>query len=286
MSSTVELPPDLIGQSGLYNLADPLLRRLRLEDTTGVSISDLEKYFRYKDLLIFYAGSEQGSNNLRDLHRDLTAFAIKNFKTSGIIYISTDTDPTSAQRILTNQPWLRSTFHDNSDFAPLVPYREGARITELEEVSRGEDFIQAGEIEAGFEKIDFGKEENKWRLSFGVQDYVRPLSRAAITVLMNVYSTPSISVYHIPSHRFIAKNVRPSAFNSKNVDNNFRKWKEGGVSSIRITDILWGLKWPLFGLLLAFIYHLFIRFGGDEYNVLPQYLDDLTWRLRGEKVQT
>ncbi|EIW67020.1 hypothetical protein TREMEDRAFT_69944 [Tremella mesenterica DSM 1558] len=251
MSSPVELPSDLIGQSGLYNLPDPLLRRLRLEDTTGVSISDLEKYFRYKDLLIFYAGSEQGSN----------------------------TDPTSAQRILTNQPWLRSTFHDNSDFAPLVPYREGARITELEEVSRGEDFIQAGEIEAGVEKIDFGTEEN-------VQDYVRPLSRAATTVLMNVYSTPSIAVYHIPSHRFIAKNVRPSAFNSKNVDNNFRKWKEGGVSSIRITDILWGLKWPLFGLLLAFIYHLFIRFGGDEYNVLPQYLDDLTWRLRGGKVQT
>lgn len=38
------------------------------------------------------------------------------------------------------------TFCDNSDFAPLVPLREGkgSQMTEMEEVARGEDFLQAG----------------------------------------------------------------------------------------------------------------------------------------------
>ena len=65
-------------------------------------------------------------------------------QSAAVIYVSADTDPKAAARILVNQPWLRLTFHDNSDFAPLVPIREGARITELEEVARGEDFVQAG----------------------------------------------------------------------------------------------------------------------------------------------
>jgi hypothetical protein len=36
------------------------------------------------------------------------------------------------------------TFCDNSDFAPLVPLRDGDKFTEMEEIARGEDFIQAG----------------------------------------------------------------------------------------------------------------------------------------------
>jgi len=36
--------------------------RLRLEDQGGNAILDLEKYFREVEVLIFYAGSEQGSS--------------------------------------------------------------------------------------------------------------------------------------------------------------------------------------------------------------------------------
>ena len=36
------------------------------------------------------------------------------------------------------------TFNDNSDFAPLVSSGQEAKITEIEDVERGEDFIQAG----------------------------------------------------------------------------------------------------------------------------------------------
>lgn len=55
------------------------------------------------------------------------------------------------------------TFCDNSDFAPLVPLRDGNKVTEMEEVARGEDFVQAGEMEMGAEKVQFEEEEyRRW----------------------------------------------------------------------------------------------------------------------------
>jgi len=36
------------------------------------------------------------------------------------------------------------TFNDNSDFAPLVSARDVQKIVEIEDVERGEDFVQAG----------------------------------------------------------------------------------------------------------------------------------------------
>lgn len=36
------------------------------------------------------------------------------------------------------------TFNDNSDFAPLVSMRDEQKIVEIEDVERGEDFVQAG----------------------------------------------------------------------------------------------------------------------------------------------
>ena len=62
MSAPLAVPADLIGQSSLYNHPDPLLRRLRLDDSSGGSITDLDKTFKGKELLILYAGSEHGSS--------------------------------------------------------------------------------------------------------------------------------------------------------------------------------------------------------------------------------
>lgn len=36
------------------------------------------------------------------------------------------------------------TFFDDSDFAPIIPMRDGSQVTEMEEIARGEEFIQAG----------------------------------------------------------------------------------------------------------------------------------------------
>jgi hypothetical protein len=60
--SPVEIPHDLLGQSSLYNHSDPLLRRLRLDDSSGGSITDLDKAFKGKEVVVLYAGSEHGSS--------------------------------------------------------------------------------------------------------------------------------------------------------------------------------------------------------------------------------
>ncbi|RSH95314.1 hypothetical protein EHS25_000401 [Saitozyma podzolica] len=71
MGVPVEVPPDIIGQSGLYNVPTrfsagrsvddaSMSLRLRLQDTIGNDIPDLEKYFRNKEVLVLYAGSEHG----------------------------------------------------------------------------------------------------------------------------------------------------------------------------------------------------------------------------------
>ena len=63
MSSGPLTPPsDLIGQSSLYNHPDPLLRRLRLDDSSGGSITNLDETFKGKEILVLYAGSEHGSS--------------------------------------------------------------------------------------------------------------------------------------------------------------------------------------------------------------------------------
>ncbi|UOH82020.1 hypothetical protein LQV05_004702 [Cryptococcus neoformans] len=202
MPEPLPVPVDLIGQSGLYNVPDPLLRRLRLEDAHGLPIKNLDKYFAEKEVMVLYAGSEYGENNLRAFHHELTSFA-QRYKSAAVIYVSVDTDPQAPLRVLQGKPWLRMTFNDNSDFASVG--KDKGQEVEMEEVARGEDFVQAGEMEIGMEDIVFGVEEYRKRVEQVVErrmqsnslienEYVRPLSRAAVTHIMRVFSTPSVAV--------------------------------------------------------------------------------------------
>jgi hypothetical protein len=71
-----------------------------------------------------------------------------------VIYVSTDTSPKAVEAILSGQAFLRMTFNDSSDFAPMVTFKEeqeakkgkgkGREGVEMEEVARGEEFIVAG----------------------------------------------------------------------------------------------------------------------------------------------
>ncbi|KAL7421495.1 hypothetical protein Q5752_004382 [Cryptotrichosporon argae] len=267
--SPLDVPPDLIGSSGLYNSPDPFLRRLRMDDQTGAPIKDVDRWFRHKDLVVVYAGSEQGINNVRELHSDLATLAIREHKNLAVLYVSSDTDPAAAARSTAQTPWVRMTFHDNSDFAPLASSDKAV----VEEVSRGEDFVQAGEIDLGLEKVPFGAEEDP-------SDYVRPLSRAAVTMTMNAFSTPSLAIYHIPSHKFVARNVRPAQFNPNRVGTSLAKWRSGGAPAFGVNELVWAMRWPLFFAFIAVIYHVLVLVLGEEYNLIPHLLDQLNWRSR------
>ncbi|WVR09115.1 hypothetical protein IAU60_006177 [Kwoniella sp. DSM 27419] len=270
----LDIPPDLVGQSGLYNVPDPLLRRLRLEEPSGRDITNLEKYFAEKDVLVLYAGSEFGQNNLRSFHRDLSTFA-SSHRSASVIYISTDVSPLAAQRVLADKPWLRATFFDNSDFAPIGQNKEERDwAAGVEDVKRGEDFVQAGEMEMGVERVELGAEEYQ-------NHYVRPLSRAAVTVMMSVFATPSIAIYHIPTHTFLLKNAKPSAFAPGQVEKNYAMWRNGGKPTLRIVDLLTQMRWPFTLLILAILYHLAIRVGGDQYNFIPKVMNGINGGLKG-----
>ncbi|WVQ75482.1 hypothetical protein IAR50_005107 [Cryptococcus sp. DSM 104548] len=277
MSTPVEVPVDLAGQSSLYNVPDPILRRLRLEDQHGQSIKDLDKYFAEKEVLVFYAGAVYGEINLRSFHRDLTTFA-RQYRSAAVIYVSVDTDPLAPAHILQGKPWLRMIFNDDSDFA-TVGREPDDGSPRVEEVARGESFIQAGEIELGMENVELGVEEYQ-------NEYVRPLSRAGLTTLMDVFATPSVAVYHLESHQFVAKNVKPAAFKPTTIDKTYDTWRKGGEPSLRVIDVVRTLKIPLVGLLLAVIYRLLILFGGEQYHVIPRLLDSASWNQGGRGFST
>jgi hypothetical protein len=59
-------------------------------------------------------------------------------------------DPAKPARIVKDVPWLRMTFHDNSDFAPMA---KGEGSVEVEDVGRGEEFIQAGVSGSGLKPL-------------------------------------------------------------------------------------------------------------------------------------
>ncbi|RSH80497.1 uncharacterized protein EHS24_009077 [Apiotrichum porosum] len=263
----VEVPADLIGSSGLYNSTDPLLRRLRLEDQQGSPITDVAKTFKDVEVLIIYAGSAEGANNVVELHKNLNHL-IKHQKSAAVIYCSTDVDAKLALAVTASQPWYRMTFFDDSDFAPLA---QGA--AEVTDVSRGEDFVHAGEIEVEAEVVPFGTTEDP-------QDYVRPLSRAAVGMTIRAYATPSIAIYNIPKHRFLAYNVRDRAFLPERVPKNYYEWKQGAPESFKIWDLVHHMRYQIIALVLFALYQLLIFVGGEEYNFIPGLMDQLSWRMR------
>jgi len=69
---------------------------------------------------------------------------------------------------------------------------------------------------------------------------------------------------HIPTHRFLAKNVKLSAFDGKKIALNVRTWRNGGVPALGWPEIWAAFKWPIIILLLGVLYHLLVFVGGGE----------------------
>ncbi|EKD04861.1 hypothetical protein A1Q2_00807 [Trichosporon asahii var. asahii CBS 8904] len=283
MSDRVHVPDDLKGNAGLYNSPDPLLRRyvglpsphmgltrhhprlvascsptpiaddrIRLEDELGNPVTDIYRTLRDVEVVVFYAGSAQGAPDTQSV---------------AIVYVSTDTSLPLYSAATANQPWLKMIYKDGSDFAAV-----GEEMTE--ETSRDEDFVQAAEIETGAEEVPYGEKED-------IAIYERPLSRAAMAMSMRAYRTPSIAVYsHVPSHAWIDRNVRPSLFEEQRVNESLAKWRAGETVTPGVGDIVTALKFPLIFLVLAIIYHFVVWWAGEEYNLIPYWLDQMSWVAR------
>ncbi|KAJ9112400.1 hypothetical protein QFC20_002187 [Naganishia adeliensis] len=270
MPSSVEIPTLVAEKPTLYKTTDPLLKRLRLEDPYGRPIDTIAKDFEGKEVIIFFVGSAHGDAALKPLHHDLIDIAHRHHKFVSVIYCSADLSPKQAEPIVHNKPYLRMTMLDKSDFAPLVPMgtdgdKEIARLEKEEGIGatmRDEDFVTGGECERGEWKLELGKEEDE-------NTYERPISRAALTMLTQSLGTPSLAVYHIPSHRFLTTNARRSAFRSNIVDTNIEKWRKGISTGMTWTDIWITARLPIILAIMAIFYQLAVFILGQDFNVIP-----------------
>lgn len=95
---------------------------------------------------------------------------------------------------------------------------------------------------------------------------------------------------HIPSHQFVARNVKASAFSASRVEETLAKWHRGEQTGHSFNDFIVAIQWPLFFLFLAVLYHAAVYILGREtrlnllttaeYHVLPRLISKLSWHLR------
>ncbi|KAG7571320.1 hypothetical protein FFLO_00672 [Filobasidium floriforme] len=279
MANTVVPIPTLVqGKSSLYNHSDPLIRRLRLEDPYGRPIDSLREVFLGKEVVIFYIGSMHGNDNLTDLNKDLVNLALAQPKTCSVIYVSVDSTQTAIELVAKNKPFLRMSLLDSSDFAVMESQDnlDKKKRVAMDEVLRDEDFITGEEYGAGGVNVPFGKEDD-------ASEYVRPLSRAAITQLTHSYGTPALAVYHIPSHRFISTNTRRSQFRADRIGINYKQWL-GGSKKTGLGDVWDLIKVPVAVVVGGVGYTLIRLFKGEEWNVVPQIFSNM--QLAGPDVHS
>lgn len=83
-----------------------------------------------------------------------------------VIYVSTDTDAKTALAAAAQYPWLRMLFFDDSDFAPM----QVSVTTDVVEVARGEEFVQASVSERAQRRAQRGGTD-AWRARRRQQDH-------------------------------------------------------------------------------------------------------------------
>jgi len=227
-------------------------------------VDDIKRALEGRKVLIFYVGSIHGSQNLKQLHHDLIDLGFRQAKHCAIIYVSTDARHEEMQVETHNKPYFSMVFQDGSDFAPMVRTEEEMKVAlaEVTDVARDEWFVSAEDLEAEEELYTPGQPEDE-------DSYARPLSRAAMCRILNALSTPSLSVYHIPSHSFVSTNTRKTAFRPNQIDKNFRTWKEGGKASWGLIDTWENFRLPIIIAILGMLYQLMVAIGGQEYNFIP-----------------
>lgn len=95
--------------------------------------------------------------------------------------------------------------------------------------------------------------------------YARPFSRAALTHILLSLQTPSLAVYHLPTHHFVARNVRASTFRpSGERDRKLAEWRGGKGAGIGWWDVWDKLKLPILFALVAVLYQIAIVVLGGE----------------------
>ncbi|PKI83865.1 hypothetical protein MVES1_002314 [Malassezia vespertilionis] len=239
------LPPP-----ALYQHADPLLRRLRLYDGYARPVN-LKEAFRDTELVMFLFGSQWGadaSKGTSSLVADLCREYVHKLK---VIYISVDTDKKLYDQATYNKPWLSMEWHDGSS-------EDAVKDADAADASN-ESFLLAGDVDLDEYVVHTDKSGNV---------YARPFSRVYMADKMQILMTPALAVYHVPTRKFLDRNVRISRLRMGRAKETIAGWLAGKPSlSFHVLDAVYLAPWTTVLVVLAIFYSLLLYFGGEQYNV-------------------
>lgn len=251
-----------------YQHPDPLLRRLRLVDPHGVPV-DLRRTFRDTKVVGFYFASQWAGQPLKEYHSAISDFCRTHPHEFTAVYVSVDVDEQWYKAGVKDKPWISMVWNDGSS----MPAERSDRTTlagdgELDELPRlynNEDFLLANEVD-----ID----ESLSHTDKSGEAYLRPFSRVHLAAKLNIIAAPTLCIYHVETGKMLEWNVRMGRLSSARSKDTWEKWRAGeSASRFSVGDAFAMAPYTFFIGLLAVAYLLYVRWAGEEANVLRRLLE-------------
>lgn len=253
-----------------YQHPDPLLRRLRLVDAHGVPV-DLRKTFRDTKVVGFYFASQWAGQPLKEYHQTISDFCRQHPHEFKAIYVSVDVDEQWYKAGVKDKPWISMVWNDGSSMPAERADRTAANsdgdLDELPQLYNNEDFLLANE-----QDID----ESLSHTDKSGEAYLRPFSRVHLAAKLNIIAAPTLCIYHVQSGKMLEWNVRMGRLSSNRSRETWEKWLAGeSAANFGFTDALSVAPYTILIGLVALLYFIVVKVGGEEYNVLKRTLHSL-----------
>ncbi|SPO25414.1 uncharacterized protein UTRI_03169_B [Ustilago trichophora] len=255
-----------------YQHPDPLLRRLRLVDAYGVPV-DLRRTFRDTKVVGFYFASQWAGQPLKEYHQAISDFCRQHPHEFKAIYVSVDVDEQWYKAGVKDKPWISMVWNDGSSMPAeradrtAAPTSPDGDLDELPRLYNNEDFLLANE-----QDID----ESLSHTDKSGEAYLRPFSRVHLAAKLNIIAAPTLCIYHLESGKMLEWNVRMGRLSSNRSKETWERWRAGeSAASFGLRDAFAAAPYTILVGLLAILYFVFVRYAGEEYNVLRKTLHNL-----------
>jgi len=255
-----------------YQHPDPLLRRLRLVDAFGVPV-DLKRTFRDTKVVGFYFASQWAGQPLKEYHQAISDFCRLHPHEFKAIYVSVDVDEQWYKAGVKDKPWCSMVWNDGSSMPAERADRTAAPTSpdgdpdELPRLYNNEDFLLANE-----QDID----ESLSHTDKSGEAYLRPFSRVHLAAKLNIIAAPTLCIYHLESGRMLEWNVRMGRLSSHRAKETWEKWRAGErAATFGVREAFQVAPYTVLFGVFAIVYFLFVRWAGDDYNVLRKGLQAL-----------
>lgn len=148
-----------------------------------------------------------------------------------------------------------------------APTSPDGDLDELPRLYNNEDFLLANE-----QDID----ESLSHTDKSGEAYLRPFSRVHLAAKLNIIAAPTLCIYHLESGKMLEWNVRMGRLASHRSKETWERWREGeSAGSFGVKDAFAVAPYTFLVGVVALVYFLFVRWAGEDYNVLQKGLHAL-----------